>query len=192
MVRKTTILFMLIGCLALPALAESPAQAPGSSRIEGWVHDIRLGVLAHDVDNLWSGRRKEEGIDYNAEIVFNTTLAQVLSGKIRPNAGLSINDRGDTSKLYGGILWAWQTPSVFFNIGLGAAWHNGELETSDPDKKSLGSRVLFRIPFEVGLTLHGPHRLSVMFDHVSNGYLASPNEGLDTLGLRYSYVFAAD
>jgi len=79
--------------------------------------------------------------------------------------------------------------TLFSDLGLGAAWHDGELETSNLDKKSLGSRILFRIPFEVGLTLYGPHRISIMFDHVSNGHLASPNEGLDTLGLRYSYLF---
>jgi len=28
-----------------------------------------------------------------------------------------------------------------------------------------------------------------MFDHISNGYLADPNEGLDTFGIRYGYLF---
>jgi hypothetical protein len=28
-----------------------------------------------------------------------------------------------------------------------------------------------------------------MFDHISNAYLASPNEGMDTLGVRYGYQF---
>jgi hypothetical protein len=29
----------------------------------------------------------------------------------------------------------------------------------------------------------------VTFDHISNAELASPNEGLDTLGVRYGYRF---
>jgi hypothetical protein len=148
-----------------------------------------VGVLAHDVDNLWSGHKKENGVDYNAEIVFNAALLDLLSGMVRPNLGVSINNQGATSKVYGGFLWELTIKQFFFNTGVGVAWHDGELETSDPEKKSLGSRVVFRIPFEAGLTLSGPHRISIMFDHVSNGYLASPNEGLDTLGLRYSYLF---
>jgi hypothetical protein len=28
-----------------------------------------------------------------------------------------------------------------------------------------------------------------MFDHVSNAYLAEPNDGLDTIGIRYIYRF---
>ena len=55
--------------------------------------------------------------------------------------------------------------------------------------KQLGSRWLFRIPLEIGLCWKGRHRLSLMFDHVSNAYLASPNEGLDTLGVRYGFQF---
>ena len=73
-------------------------------------------------------------------------------------------------------------------LGLGLAAHDGKLENSD-DKKELGSRILFRIPIEIGLlfTLH--QGVSIMFDHVSNAYLADPNEGLDTVGLRYTYRF---
>ncbi len=170
-------------------MAEAPAEVADAPSKGKWLHDIRLGVLAHDVDNLWSGHSKEEGIVYNAEVVFKAVLLEFLGGSVKPNLGFSINNQGDTSKLYGGLLWEWTINRFFFNTGLGAAWHDGARETSNPDKKRLGSRVLFRIPFEAGFTLYGPHRIAIMFDHVSNSYLASPNEGLDTLGLRYSYLF---
>jgi len=62
-------------------------------------------------------------------------------------------------------------------------------ETGDDNKKELGSRVLFRIPVEIGVYFARHHGVSMMFDHVSNAYLADPNEGLDTIGLRYSYRF---
>lgn len=77
----------------------------------------------------------------------------------------------------------------FFNTGAGLALHDGDLDRDESNEKQLGSRLLFRIPFEVGLSWGGRHRLSLMFDHVSNAYLASPNEGLDTLGLRYGFQF---
>ena len=189
MIKSIHIICVMIFCLPLEVMAQSPMPPAKNQNAKGVLHSIRLGVLAHDVDNLWSGRRKEGGVDSNAEVVFNMPLLEVFSGIVRPNLGASINNQGDTSKVYGGILWEVTGKTFFFGLGLGAAWHDGELETRNPAKKSLGSRILFRIPLEFGLTVYGPHRMSIMFDHVSNGYLASPNEGLDTLGLRYSYLF---
>jgi lipid A 3-O-deacylase len=31
--------------------------------------------------------------------------------------------------------------------------------------------------------------MKILFDHVSNAYLANPNEGMDTLGIVYGYRF---
>ena len=109
---------------------------------------------------------------------------------VRSNLGVSLNNQGDTSKIYSGFLWEYIRQSgVFFNSGIGIAVHDGEIETDDDDKKELGSRILFRIPFEIGLLFARHHGLSIMFDHVSNAYLAEPNHGLDTLGIRYTYRF---
>ena len=77
----------------------------------------------------------------------------------------------------------------FFNIGTGLAVHNGQLESDDSNKKQLGSRILFREPIEFGFTFFERHRISILFDHISNADLAEPNEGLDTLGVRYGYQF---
>ncbi len=67
--------------------------------------------------------------------------------------------------------------------------HDGKLETNEEDKKELGSHILLRIPIEIGYMLNERHRVSIAFDHVSNANLSSPNEGLDTFGLRYAYHF---
>lgn len=183
----------LSAVMALWTLAATPADGtePTSDHSRpGWLHEIYVGLLAHDVDGLWSGDRREEGVDFNAEIVLNRPGFSLPAGSVRPNFGLSVNDHGDTSKLYGGLLWQLEmTSDIFLNLGVGAAVHNGEKETGKKDKKALGSRILFRIPIELGYTLNKHHRLSIAFDHVSNGYLTHPNEGLDTLGLRYSYRF---
>ncbi|MGD9013229.1 MAG: acyloxyacyl hydrolase, partial [Desulfobacterales bacterium] len=98
--------------------------------------------------------------------------------------------QGDTSKIYSGFLWERLWPSgLFLNLGLGLAAHDGKIETNDDNRKELGSRILFRIPVEIGLLFTEHHGLSIMFDHVSNAYLAEPNEGLDNLGIRYTYRF---
>jgi hypothetical protein len=149
-----------------------------------------MGLLAHDVDGLWSRSQKEGGADINGEIIPNALNHQVLRGIIRPHMGISINTSGDTSKLYAGLLWERPGPhNVLFNVGIGLALHDGELDTHDPDKKSLGSRVLFHIPFEVGHEIRPHYRLFFFFDHVSNAYLFRPNEGMDTLGIRVGYRF---
>ena len=173
--------------VATPACGLEPTPDQSES---SWLHEIRVGVLAHDVDGLWSGFREEGGVDFNAEIIFGYPSFSLMFGTVHPNFGLSVNDRGDTSKLYAGVLWEFEMKSgLFLNLGVGAAVHNGESETSEEDKKELGSRVLFRIPIELGYALTKRHAVSIMFDHVSNASLADPNEGLDTLGLRYGYRF---
>jgi hypothetical protein len=87
-------------------------------------------------------------------------------------------------------VWEFQFENgFFFNIGTGLAVHNGQLESNDANKKQLGSRVLFREPIEFGFAIDQHHRISIMFDHISNADLADPNEGLDTLGLRYGFQF---
>ena len=80
---------------------------------------------------------------------------------------------------------------IFFGLGLGAAVHDGEIggPGSDPDKKWLGSRVLFHIPLEVGYHLDAHNDVSVYFEHTSNAYTEKFNEGLDRIGVRYGYRF---
>ena len=180
--------FMLL-CTLVAIPASGIESTPNRSE-PGWLYEIRVGVLAHDVDGLWSDLRKEGGVDFNAEIIFRHPSFPLLLGTVRPNSGLSINNRGDTSKVYGGLLWEIEMKSgMFLSLGVGAAVHDGKLETSEEDKKGLGSRVLLRIPIEFGYELNRRHRVSIGFDHVSNASLAHPNEGLDTFGLRYGYRF---
>ena len=67
--------------------------------------------------------------------------------------------------------------------------HDGQLQLEDWDRKALGSRVLFHIPAEVGYRFDDHHNLSAYFEHMSNAYTVSPNEGMDRLGIRYGYRF---
>lgn len=169
------------------AWAQQSSEKTLSSEI---VYGIRLGVLAHDVGGLWSHSRAEGGADINAEIVFKKPSLKLWQGMILPNLGVSVNSQGDTSKAYGGLLWEFVFDNGFFvNSGAGLAVHNGQQESDDADKKQLGSRVLFRIPLEIGFTIFERHRISLMFDHMSNAYLANPNEGMDTIGVRYGIQF---
>ena len=162
---------------------------PAATNAQG-VGELRLGALTHDIDNLWAHARKEHGTDINIEFVFAQPLFELGPGVVRPNIGASLNSSGDTSKAYAGVVWQVEHDSGwFFETGVGAAIHTGETDARRPNQKRLGSRLLFRIPLEAGYSPDDKHRISMMFDHISNAYLASPNEGLDTLGLRYGYRF---
>ena len=156
---------------------------------KGLVHELRGGILAHDVDHLWSGFSRESGTDLNIEAIFTPHL-NVLDGTLRPALGASLNTAGDTSKIYLGGRWQYDFENgLYASVGLGAAYHNGETRLVANDQKALGSSLLFHIPLEIGYYCDRHNALSVYFDHISNAYTQDENEGLDTLGLRYCYRF---
>ena len=177
----------LSGCALLAALACSsiPAAAQSDTSI---LHQVTGGLLAHDVP-IWASHRKEEGLDLNAGLVFALPLVDLLGGTIRPYTGASVSLSGDTSRVAAGLVWQAQYGSMFLDLGLGGAVHNGKLDHAGPDRKNLGSRLLFHIPVEVGVALDAHHRIGLYFEHFSNAYLADPNPGIDAFGLRYTYQF---
>ncbi len=167
--------------LALPQRAVAQAAPSGL--------ELRGGVLAHDVPDLWAGFSLEGGVDINAELLFGRGLA-VLGGTLRPALGVSVNTEGFTSRAYLDARWEVQFESgIFLGLGLGAAVHDGLTGPTEPDRKALGSRVLFHVPIEIGLRLDARNSVSVYFEHVSNWDLAAYNEGLDAIGVRYGYRF---
>jgi len=188
MTAKNLITLILLFTLTASAAAGAgPASNPEAS---GRLPEIRIGLSVHDVGGLWSGTRKESGLDMNAEVILKRPHLSFLGGDVFPNFGLSFNTDGDTSSLYAGLVWEYcSRTGIFWGLGLGAALHTGELETDDRHKKQLGSSLLFRIPVELGFILSRRQRLSILFVHLSNAYLAFPNEGMDAIGVRYGYSF---
>ena len=146
-------------------------------------------MLAHDVPDLWAGFNLEGGTDINAEVLFGRGLP-FLGGTLRPALGASVNTEGFTSRAYLDARWEVELQRSFFlGIGLGAAVHDGVLGPTEPDRKALGSRVLFHIPLELGLRLDAHNSVLVYFEHTSNANLARFNEGLDAIGLGWGYRF---
>jgi lipid A 3-O-deacylase len=162
---------------------------PISAHAEGLVHEMKVGILNHDQDNLWSNTSRESGVDGNIELIFNTDMP-LWSGTLRPVLGATLNAGSDTSKIYGAARWEMEIGENFlFALGVGGAVHNGETALVRNDKKALGSRVLFYFPIEAGYRISERDTVSLFFDHVSNAWLADPNEGMDTLGIRYGIRF---
>jgi lipid A 3-O-deacylase len=173
----------LVSGLARPASAETGLAA--------WFYEVKAGLLYHDVDNLWSGFRREDGVDINGEVIFAPKI-DLFGGALRAALGGSWNTGGDTSKAYLDLRYMYEFDNgIFLSAGGGGAIHDGDTDLKHNDRKALGSRLLFHIPAEVGYRFAGHHALSVYFDHISNAYLADENEGMDTLGVRYGYRFGA-
>ena len=180
----------LVRTFLLAALAMVLLSRPDLALAGGIVDELKVGVLWHDVPNLWSGFQAEpNSADINVEALLSPSLA-FLGGSIRPAIGGSISTVGATSDAYIDARWQYETPcGIFFGLGLGAAVHDGQLKLEDWDRKALGSRVLFHIPAEVGYRFDDHNSLSAYFEHMSNAYTVSPNEGMDRLGIRYGYRF---
>lgn len=169
---------LTVGAASAPAVAQSP------------VSEVKAGLLAHDVPDLWSGFQLEtDAPDINLEVIFARYMP-FLGGRIHPALGASINTGGGTSHAYLDARWQYDTPSgIFFGLGIGLAIHDGETGPDEPDMKALGSRVLLHFPFEIGYRLDRHNSLSVYFEHTSNAYTQTYNEGLDRIGVRYGYRF---
>jgi len=172
----------------MAALALLDPSAPAFA--DGLIDEVKIGVLAHDVPDLWSGFQAEpDGADINLEALFSPSIA-FLGGTIRPALGASISTQGDTSNVYLDARWQLETASgIFLGLGVGGTVHDGQTKLKDLDQKALGSRVLFHIPVELGYRFDAHNSLSAYFEHMSNAYTASPNEGLDRIGVRYGYSF---
>ena len=176
----------LLVCLALAC------SWPGAGHAEGLIRELKGGILAHDVPNLWSGFRTEnDAVAINVEALLTPSLP-FLGGTLRPAIGASIATEGGTSNVYLDARWEFETASrIFFSIGLGGTVHNGEtkLLAANQTAKALGSHLLFHIPVEIGYRFDRHNSISIYFEHMSNGYTQDQNEGLDRLGIRYGYRF---
>lgn len=174
---------------ALAGVGVTVASPPAIA--QSLIEEVKLGVLYHDVPDLWSGFRLErEGADINVELLLKPSFPGLFFGTIRPVVGGTVSTRGDTNHAYAGLRWQADLGAGFFvGVGLGGAVHDGHLLPDSRRHKALGSRVLFHIPAEIGYRLDSHNSLSLYFEHTSNAGLARHNEGMDRIGMRYGYKF---
>ena len=160
-----------------------------------FIDELKIGLLRHDAGIF--GSNKEDGADVNLEARFASPDFLSALFAPRPHLGVSINTAGDTNQVYAGLTWTIPlfrglfstTDSLYLDASIGGAAHDGKLDTDAPDRKSLGSRFLFRESLELGYSFTPSQSVSIMLDHVSNANLANRNEGLDNLGIRYGIKF---
>jgi len=172
--------------------ATTPARpsAASAKKQNGFVSEIKIGVLAHDQGPFSSN--KEEGVDTNVEVRFVSPDILKAIWSPRPHIGFNANSSGSTSSVFIGLTYEWDFwKNMFAGFSLGGAVHNGETEqgAAEPDEKELGCRVLFRESIEVGYRITKNHSLSGFLDHISNAKLCDTNEGVENAGIRYGYRF---
>ena len=182
----------LVFAVLVGAVALLPVTAAAQTKI---VDELKIGGLAHDVGFL--GRHVEGGADVNLEVLFTSPDLLSYIGSPRPHIGADINTSGNTSDGYFGLTWGIMLiqnlfgagDGVFANGSLGGAVHDGYLNSAPPDRKRLGSRILFRESLELGYQVNPVVSVSAILDHISNANLASRNAGITSAGARIGFRF---
>ncbi len=183
-------LVLICAVAALVAVPTEHGLAGSESDPGDAVSEVRIGVLLHD--QAFLHERKETGQDLNLEVLFPSPRWKLFQAvrSPRPHLGASINNNGGTNQLYGGFTWEWRPAgNAFVNGSLGLSLHDGALEPGRRGLEGLGLRVLFRESVEVGYRFRARHGLSFLIDHISNAGLASENQGITSMGIRYAYRF---
>ena len=144
------------------------------------------------MDTFFSIPIGEEGPDVSLGYRFAPIEGLSALGKPAPYVTASINTRGDTSLVGGGLSWAFGNGPVYLRPGIGLIVHDGPKLSFDPDtgmRTDLGSRVLFEPELALGLRLDERFSVEASWMHVSHARLfnAQQNPGLDMIGVRLAY-----
>jgi hypothetical protein len=193
------------GLLAVLCLGAAAALAPAIAHAQNLTYsEVKFGILAHDVHFLGG---KEGGVDLNPEIILQSPVADSWAAGLpwyfgwmvqpRPTLGGEFNTSGFTNQYYFGATWTWQLASnvlqpddgITFGIFFGPSFNDGQIVATKPNRKSLGSNVLFRESLELGYRITPVYQISAYVDHVSNAGLARFNQSLNEVGGRFGVRF---
>src|SRR6266852_762940 len=191
--------------LAVLYLCAAASFAPDAANAQNLTYsEVKLGILAHDVHFLGG---KEHGVDLNPEIILQSPFSDAWAAsqpwylqwmaQPRPTLGGEINTSGFTSQAYFGATWTWQLASnllrpddgIALGFFFGPSFNDGDIIGKKPNRKSLGSHVLFREALELGYRINPIYQISGIVDHVSNGGLAKQNQSINDLGVRFGVRF---
>jgi len=165
-----------------------------SSANDGPFDEIRFGLFQHDTALI--GHQKERGVDSAFEVLSHPLIDLPLIGSPRLVVGGVVNSEGQSDQAYVGFSGQWHlahdvfrsSDSIFVEGTVGADWNDGKTDVRGTPLelhwKSHGSHFLIRSGVDVGYSLDETWSLAVSFNHISNAGLATPNEGMNDIGLR--------
>jgi len=187
-------LFLAIAGLAMPAHAE--------------IEELRVGVVGNirdDHGDIVEG--KQEGANIELELISSSPDFVNLIGSPRPYLMASVaTDDGGVNFGGVGLLWRWEFADGWaFEPGFGYIIHDGEIDNPyadgtpeavafEEDNQLLGSRDLFRTSFALERELGDRAAMQLFWEHMSHGQILDKgrNQGLDYVGVRFSYRFDPD
>jgi lipid A 3-O-deacylase len=182
----------------LIALAAAPVQAK--------VSEARFGLFAHNVEtNVAKNAGKEDGVDIQVEVLFDSPNLLKFAGAPRPSLVASLNSQGETSFAGASLDWSFPIGTKFsIDPYLGYILHTGDPLNNpyapadsvrrakfNAEELALGSRDLFRLGFAVSYAPSETWTTAIVYEHLSHGHIlgGEKNQGLDNLGFRLGRKF---
>nr|WP_276521554.1 acyloxyacyl hydrolase [Shewanella sairae] len=145
-----------------------PTKESGSTNGNSW--RVSYSHKINHFDNFLN--------DYNLNLRLEFSTQKGHANNASNNYVLSINPIFQ-------YLWQSEPVSLFVEFGIGAAY----FENSYYLDRNLGANWLFEDKLGVGVIINRHHRLGVFFMHYSNADLASHNDGADSIGINYGYIW---
>jgi len=143
--------------------------------------EYRIGLSMHDVE-----RRVEGGPALSFEKVFNRPdWWHRFAGK--PHIGTQLSLANHTHLFYAGSTWNLFNKNKFSGeLAFGAAIHTGNSKIKEGEL-GYGCRVNFRELIAFGYDISETQKIQLSAQHMSNGSLCDPNQGLTSVGLRFAW-----
>jgi len=191
--------------LAIIFAAAAGLSSPASAEFRNLTdRELKFGVLKHDARFLGG---VEGGVDINPQLILASPIPDLWAASLpwylswmvqpRPTLGAEINTSGFTNQFYFGATWSWQLASNILQPGdgftvsyfFGGAANDGETRPTRPNRKALGSNILFREALEFGYRINPVIEISAFIDHVSNAGFARYNQSINDVGGRIGFRF---
>jgi hypothetical protein len=151
-------------------------------------YEVRSGAFAHGF-----GGREKGSVDVNLEFLGPSLFKVPVEYSYfipRPQVGVMLNTVGKTSYVYAGMVWTLNiTKQIFLEPMFGGVYHNGKLETFEPDRVSLGCSFLFNTGLSVGYRVNERWTVLGTWQHISNAGTCFHNVGLNDYGIKVGYKF---
>ena len=143
--------------------------------------EYRIGLSMHDVE-----RRIEGGPALSIEKVFDRPdWWHRFAGN--PHIGTQLSFANHTHLFYAGSTWSLFYKNRFSGeLAFGAAIHTGNDEIKSGEL-GYGCKVNFRELIAFGYDISDTQKIQLSAQHMSNGSLCDPNQGLTSIGLRFAW-----
>jgi hypothetical protein len=155
--------------------------------------EVRVGVgpSGHDLVIQVDDEGQEQGTSFVADYLFDSPEALRFIGSPRPYVGASVSLSGHTNFIDAGLAYRAEGQKLYGEFALGLAAHDGDLETTDPDRIAFGSRVLIHFGLAAGYRLTPEWAVELSAQHWSHGgvFDDSHNDGADVLAIRAARRF---